>query len=57
VAADLTQHATVATTDDEDIFGIGVAMKRDVRDHLLIRVLVALCHLDDAVEHEDCAIC
>ena len=52
VPADLAQHAAVAAANDEHRLGIGMGVQRDLRDHLLVRVLVALCQLDGTVQHE-----
>ena len=56
VPAHLAQHAAVAAADDEHRARVRVAVQRQVRDHLLVGVLVALRQLDHAVEHEHRAV-
>jgi hypothetical protein len=56
VAAHLAEDAAVAAADDEDGLRVGVRHHGQVRDHLLVRELVALGELDDAVEDEDAAV-
>ena len=48
----LAKDPAVAAADDEDRLRVGVRVERQLRDHLLVRVLVALGELNDAVEHE-----
>jgi hypothetical protein len=52
VLDDLAQHAAVAAADDEHAARVGVRGERQVRNHLLVRELVALRALDHAVKHE-----
>ena len=50
---DLAEDAPVPPTDDQDAFRIRMGEERDVRDHLLVGVLVPFGALDDPVEDED----
>ena len=52
VARDFAQNAAVATADDENALGVRVRKERQMRDHLLVRELVALRQLNHAIEHE-----
>ena len=56
VPAHLAQHAAVAAADDEHRARVRVAVQRQVRDHLLVRVLVALSQLDHTVQHQHIAV-
>jgi|EP00982_Pelagococcus_subviridis_P008805 hypothetical protein len=54
---DLSQHAAVAAADDEHLLGFVVQRaQRQVRDHLLVRELVAFGALNHAVENEDFSV-
>lgn len=56
VLDDLTEDTTVTTTDDEDLLRVGVGVKGQVGDHLLVRELITLGALDDIVQDEDSAV-
>mmetsp|Transcript_8144 Transcript_8144/g.15028 ORF Transcript_8144/g.15028 Transcript_8144/m.15028 type:complete len:295 (+) Transcript_8144:176-1060(+) len=49
----LPQNASVATSNDENLFGVRMGKQRDVGNHFLVGMLVAGRHLDDSVQHED----
>jgi len=55
VAQDLADDAAVAAADDEHLLGVSVGEERDVRDRLLVRDLIEVGDLDDAVEDKDVA--
>ena len=52
----LAEDTTVTAADDEHLLGAGVSIHGQVRDHLLVRELVALGALDDVVEDEHHAV-
>lgn len=56
VLDNLAQHTTIATTNDQDLLGVGVGVHGQVSDHLLVRELVTLGALDDIVQHKDSAV-
>jgi hypothetical protein len=56
VLDDLTEDTAIATTDDEDLLGVGVGVHGKVGDHLLVGELIALGTLDDVVEDENVAV-
>eukprot|EP00322_Chrysochromulina_rotalis_P003957 CAMPEP_0115865478 /NCGR_PEP_ID=MMETSP0287-20121206/19741_1 /TAXON_ID=412157 /ORGANISM="Chrysochromulina rotalis, Strain UIO044" /LENGTH=120 /DNA_ID=CAMNT_0003319989 /DNA_START=883 /DNA_END=1245 /DNA_ORIENTATION=+ len=56
VPAHLAQHTAISTADNEHTRRIRVGMHRDVCDHLLVGMLVALGDLDNTIQHEDGAI-
>jgi hypothetical protein len=56
VLEDLSNNSTVTSTDDEDVLGVRVRSHGQVGDHLLVRELVTLGALDDAVEDEDVSV-
>lgn len=56
VLDNLSEDTTVATTDDEDLLGVGVRHHAEVGDHLLVGELVTLSALNDVVEDENIAV-
>lgn len=53
---DLTEHATVAATNDQDLLWVRVRVHGQMRDHLLVRKLIALGALDDVIEDQHGAV-
>ena len=56
VLDDLAQDTAVAAANDEHLLGVGVRVHGQVRDHLLVRELVALSALDDVVQDQHRAV-
>lgn len=52
----LSDNSTISSSNDKDVLGVGVGSHRDVGDHLLVRELVSLGGLDDAVQDEDVSV-
>ena len=52
VPGNLAQHAAVTATDDKNLLGIGVGIQREVGNHLLVGMLIALGHLDYSIKHQ-----
>ena len=56
MSEDLAHHAAVAAADDGDAPRVGVGAERQVDDHLLVAVLVALGDLDHTVQAQHRAV-
>jgi len=56
VLDNLAQDTAIATTDNQDLLGVGVGVHGQMGDHLLVRELIALRDLDGVVQDEDLTI-
>ena len=56
VLDDLTEDTTVTTTDDKNLLRVGVGVKGQVGDHLLVGELITLGALNNIVQNEDSAV-
>lgn len=52
----LAKNTAITTTNDENLFGVGMRVHGEVGNHLLVGELVALGALNDIVQDQDGAI-